>query len=452
MEPTMHDRRFFLRRAAALASLGALGLTACGGGGGDAATAGDSDPLANPGSADTTALATPPASPKARVIVIGGGMAGATVAKYLRLWGDAVEVTLIERSPVYTSHILSSLVLTGQRSLASLEFRHDALRTRYGVKTVFDEVVAIDPVTPSVTLASGAVLVADRIVMAPGIAFDPVPGLADAGLMPHAWQAGPQTTLLAQQLAAMPAGGTAVLTIPPTPYRCPPGPYERACLLADWLRLNKPGSKLIVLDANPGIVTEVDNFSRAMFDLHGGVIEYRSSQVIDHVDASPGQLTVHTNTGALRADVVNLIPRQRAAALVAASGLVNDAAGRFAKVDVLSYASTAAPKVHVIGDAAATTQPKAGHIANQEAKVCADALVRTFGGQPPDAAPVTTSACYSTITMTQASWLHALFQYDAASASMLPAASGGGASAGWSSGHFKEMGQWFNALMADTFA
>ena len=455
----MHNRRFFLRRAAALASLGALGLTACGGGGSGGGSGGgtgdtngsDGSSLGN-GNTDPSVLVTAPTNPKARVIVIGGGMAGATVAKYLRLWGDAVDVTLVERSPVYTSNIMSSLVLTGQRSMASLEHNYDLLRSRYGLKTVFGEVLAIDPVATRVTLASGVVLTADRIVMAPGIAFDAVPGLTDTSLMPHAWQAGPQTTLLAQQLAAMPAGGTAVLTIPPTPYRCPPGPYERACLLADWLRLYKPGSKLIVLDANPGIVTEVDNFSRAMLDLHGGVIEYRSNEVIDHVDASTGNLTVHTNTGALRAAVVNLIPRQRAAALAAGSGLVNDASGRFARVDVLSYASTAAPKVHVIGDAAATTQPKAGHVANQEAKVCADALVRSFGGSAPDAAPVTTSACYSTITMAQASWLHSLFQYDAASASMQPVASATGASVGWSSGNFKDMGQWFNALMADTFA
>lgn len=456
----MIDRRFFLRRAAALGSLASLGLVACGGGGGGGGNTSEAGTMqaddngdtnaSTAGTTPTTTTTTTNTPPKARVIVIGGGMAGATVAKYLRLWGDAVEVTLVERLPTYTSCIMSSLVLTGQRSLASLGYNYDALRSRHGVKVVFDEVVAIDPVTPSVTLASGSVLQADRIVMAPGIAFDAVAGLSDDNAMPHAWKAGPQTALLAQQLAAMPAGGTAVLTIPKAPYRCPPGPYERACLLADWLRVHKPGSQLIVLDANAGIVTEVDNFSRAMFDLHGGVIEYRNNVVIDHVDLATR--TLHTDTGALRADVVNLIPPQRAAALAASSGLVNDAGGRFVKVDVLSYASTAAPLVHVIGDASATTQPKAGHIANQEAKVCADALVRIFGGQPPDVAPVTTSACYSTITMDQASWLHALFQYDPASATMQPVPAASGASAGWSSRSFQEMDEWFNALMADTFA
>ncbi|MBK9361281.1 MAG: NAD(P)/FAD-dependent oxidoreductase [Rubrivivax sp.] len=402
-------------------------------------------------SGSSTPQALPaPTSPKARVIVLGGGMGGTTLAKYLRMWGDAVDVTLVDRNPSYTSCIMSSLVLTGQRSMSSLAFGYDNLRTRYGVRTVFGEVVAIDPVACRVTLQGGTVLQGDRLVLAPGIAFDEVPGLTQPDAMPHAWKAGPQTSLLARQLAAMPTNGVAVLTIPAVPYRCPPGPYERACLIADWLRLRKPQARLIVLDANPDFVTEKDNFSRAFFDLHGRVIEYRTNVIIDSVD--PTSRTLFTNGGAVRGDVVNLIPRQRAPQLLADAGLLNATGGRFAAVDVLSYASTAAPSTHVIGDASATTQPKAGHIANQEAKVCADALARLFAGGSPDPAPVTNSACYSTITMSKASWLHALYQYDAASASMKPVAAGSGASVGWNGDHFEDMGTWFTALMADTFA
>jgi NADPH-dependent 2,4-dienoyl-CoA reductase/sulfur reductase-like enzyme len=394
--------------------------------------------------------ALPTAAPKARVIVIGGGLAGVTAAKYLRLWGDAVDVTLVERVPTYTSCILSSLVLTGQRSLSSLRFGYAALRDRYGVNTVFDTVTAIDPVAAKVTLASGGVLAADRIVLAPGIAFDPVPGLTDPDAMPHAWKAGSQTTLLARQLAAMPSGGVAVLTIPKAPYRCPPGPYERACLLADWMRVNKPRGKLIVLDANPDFVTEKDNFSRAFYDLHADVVEYRPGVAIDHVDTA--SRTLFTSGGAVRGDVVNLIPSQRAPALVKRSGLANSADRRFAVVDVLSYASTAASRVHVIGDSSSTTQPKAGHIANQEAKVCADALARIFAGGEPDPAPVTNSACFSTITMTQASWLHAVFQYNPTLRAMQPVPDAAGASDGWNGDHFEDMTRWFRALMADSFA
>ncbi|MDP1900627.1 MAG: FAD-dependent oxidoreductase [Rubrivivax sp.] len=436
-----HRRQLLLAGGAGLLS---SALPGCGGG--------DSSPDAQGADAMESPLAvTSNAAPLARVIVIGAGMAGTAVAKYLRLWGGNIEVTLIERNSTYTSNIMSSLVLTGQRTISSLRFGYTALRDRYGVKTIFDEVLAIDPVAVQVKLKSGATLTADRIVLAPGIEFDAVPGLSNPDAMPHAWKAGTQTTLLAQQLSAMPAGGTVVLTIPKTPYRCPPGPYERACLLADWLKQRKPRSKLIVLDANPDFVTEKDNFGQAFFGLHASVIEYRTGVEILSVD--PSSRTLQTTTaGTVRGDVVNLIPRQRAGGLVAATGLANATEGRFAAVDVLSYASTLAPRVHVIGDSSATTQPKAGHIANQEAKVCADALVRIFNGGQPDPAPVTNSACYSTITMKQASWLIAVYQYDALAKAMAPVANASGASAGWNSDGFEEMNIWFKALMGDTFA
>jgi sulfide dehydrogenase [flavocytochrome c] flavoprotein subunit len=302
-----------------------------------------------------------------------------------------------------------------------------------------------------VRLASGDVLKADRIVLAPGIDFDAVPGLGASDRMPHAWKAGAQTSLLARQLAAMPSNGVVVLTVPKTPYRCPPGPYERACLMADWLRKNKPGAKLLVLDANPDIVTEKDNFSRAFLDLYGNIIEYHANAEVTQVD--PVSMSLTTAAGTFRsADVVNMIPRQRAGVLLAKAGLANATEGRFAAVSPLTYASTLAPKVHIIGDASATTQPKAGHIANQEAKVCADAIVRSLAGLAPDAAPVTNSACYSTITMSQASWLTAVFQYDGVSSTMKPVAASSTASLGWSKDNFDEMNTWFKALMADSFA
>lgn len=441
------DRRHFLA-ATGGGIIGTL-LSGCGGGG-----SGISSDV-NKTTLERSAPATPPATGgagKSRVIVIGGGMGGAAVAKYLRLWGDGVDVTLIERQPTYTSCIMSSLVLTGQRTLASLAFDYDKLRTLYGINTVFDEVVGIDPVAAKVTLASGGTLAADRIVMAPGIEFDDVPGLGTSDKMPHAWKAGPQTALLAGQLKAMPAGGVVVLTIPKAPYRCPPGPYERACLLADWLKRYKPGSKLIVLDANPDFVTEKDNFTNAFLGLHGSVIDYHTNVEVTQVD--PATMTLTTTGGAIRGDVVNLIPRQRAGSLVTKTGLNNATEGRFAGVDVLSYASTVqgADKVHIIGDSSATTQPKAGHIANQEGKVCADAVSRILVGQQPDPAPVTNSACFSTITMQQASWLTAVFQYDATTMAMKPVAASSAASSGWNSDNFQDMGIWFKALMGDTFA
>ena len=440
------DRRYFLRGAGMLA--GSALLTACGGGGG-----GD-DNNGGSGGNNGGGGVSPPVTGggKARVIVVGGGMGGATVAKYLRLWGDGIDVTLIERAASYTSNIMSSLVLTGQRTLGSLNFDYNQLKANYGINVVQGEVVNIDPVGVKVTLASGQTLSADRIVLAPGIAFDLTPGLSNFEQMPHAWQAGTQTTLLADQLRAMRSGGTVLLTIPKTPYRCPPGPYERACLLADWLRVNKPGSKLLVLDANPGIVAEVDNFTNAFNNLHASVIEYHPG--VEVTQADPSGMNLLTTAGNFHGDVINLIPPQRAGALLATAGLNNATSGRFGAVNMLSYASTVpgADKVHIIGDASATTQPKAGHIGNQQAKVCADAISRLLTGGQPDPAPVTSSSCYSTITMSQAAWLHVVFQYDAAAGAMAAVPAANGASAGWSSGNFKDMGTWFNALMNDSFA
>ncbi|MBN8489722.1 MAG: FAD-dependent oxidoreductase [Burkholderiales bacterium] len=387
---------------------------------------------------------------KARVIVIGGGMAGATLAKYLRKWGPNLQVTLIDRNARYTSCIMSSLVLSGQRKLSSLQYDYAALKQKYGVTVRTDEVLAVDPVARSVTLGSGKVLRAERIVLAPGVEFDPVPGLSNPDAMPHAWKAGPQTTLLRQQLLAMQPGGTVVLTIPKVPYRCPPGPYERACLLADWLKTKKPGSRLLVLDANADFVTEKDNFSSAFFDLHGDVIEYRTNTEVLSADAAT--MTLQTSTGPVQGQVINLIPRQRCGSIVTSAGLANATEGRFAGVNVLNYESTAAAGIHVIGDSSATTQPKAGHIANQEAKVCADAIVRAFAGEQPDPAPVTNSACFSTITMSKASWLHAGFQYNPATGQMTGVPNASGASIGWNADNFDQMNDWFRALMADTFA
>ncbi|MFO1194171.1 MAG: FAD/NAD(P)-binding oxidoreductase [Rhodoferax sp.] len=437
------DRRQFISSAGSLALLASMSTARA-----DEKPSGAWHRRPRGGTPPTPAPTTGPA--KHRVIVIGGGMAGATVAKYLRLWGDSVEVFLIERSTTYTSNIMSSLVLTGQRTMASLSFSYDALFNAYGVQVFRDEVTEIDPVGVKVRLASGTQLAADRIVLAPGIDFDTVPGLGSSDRMPHAWKAGTQTTLLAQQLAAMPDNGVAALTIPKTPYRCPPGPYERACLVADWLKLHKPRAKLLVLDANPDFVTERDNFSSAFSDLHGGVIEYFNNAEVLQVD--PATMSVATGSQTFRnLDVVNLIPRQRAGALVAATGLANATEGRFAAVDPLTYASTVAPRVHVIGDASATTQPKAGHIANQEAKVCADAIIRSLGGLAPDPAPVTNSACFSTITMSQASWLTAVFQYNPVSGTMQAVGASSAASTGWNKENFGQMNTWFKALMADSF-
>lgn len=390
---------------------------------------------------------------KGRVVVVGGGMAGATVAKYLRLWGGTgVDVTLIERESSYASNIMSNLVLNGSRTMASLQYGYGNLASRYGVKLVKGEVTAIDPVGRSVTLAGGARYAYDRLVVAPGVDFDVLPGLESAAAqakVPHAWKAGAQTTALRNMITAMPNGGVFVMSIPAKPYRCPPGPYERACVVADWLKRNRPGSKVVVLDANPGITAEVHSFTNAFEVVHKGVVEYQPGVSIAGVDATT--MTVNTSIGSIRGDVLNLIPPHRAGKVIAANGLA-DAGGKWTSVDVLSYEAKVAPGIHVIGDASATTQPKAGHIANQEAKVCADAILRLFSGLSPDPDPHTNSACYSPITFETASWLTANFAYDPTTQTMVPVAASSGEAAARSKDNFEEMNKWFKALMGDSFA
>ena len=236
-----------LLQAASLGSLGALlPMLGCGSG-----AAEDEGVSLAQGKSSATVATVPNTGPSGRVVVVGGGMAGAAAAKYLRMWGGSgVAVTLVERSASYTSNIMSNLVLTGQRSVDSLRYTYDNLVGRYGVSRVQGEVVAIDPVRKEVTLAAGSRLAYDRLVLAPGVVFTydlalgGIPGLETAAAQAkvlHAWQAGPQTTALRNQITAMPRGGVFVLTIPAKPYRCPPGPYERACLVADWLKKNRPG-------------------------------------------------------------------------------------------------------------------------------------------------------------------------------------------------------------------
>ena len=408
----------------------------------------------------TSTVPVVPVTPYAgHVVIVGGGMAGTTCAKYLRLWGGTgVQVTLVERERTYNSNIMSNLVLTGQRTMSSLQYGWSAIEQRYGVKRVLGDVFGVDPVghTVSVATATGNVdLPYHRLVLAPGIAFDTIAGLespaAQAKVL-HAWQAGAQTTALRQQIVGMRTGGTFVMTIPKTPYRCPPGPYERACLVADWLRRNRPGSKVLVLDANPGIVAEAHTFMNAFLGVHGGTLTYQTGVAVNSIDAATGVLD--TSAGPIRGDVINAIPPQRAGAIVTDFGLgLAPTDGRWADVDVTSYESTvpALAGIHVIGDAHRSAQPKAGHIGNQEAKICADAIVRAFRGLAPDQAPMTNSACYSPVTMGTAGWLTAVFARVPGANAMATVGGAATEASSASSGNYEKMGKWFNTLMAETF-
>ena len=435
----------------------------------------DSEGTFEAGNNTTFALANTGLS--GRIVVIGGGMAGITAAKYLRLWGGAgVSVTMVEPNLTYTSNIMSNLVLNNSRTLSSLSYGYTDVAAKYGVVAKQASVQSINTVAKTVALSDGSSLAYDRLVVAPGVEFMNAYGLVQSDYdtkTPHAWQAGTQTELLRTQLAAIPNNGTFVMTIPKAPYRCPPGPYERACLVADFLKTYKgSASKVIVLDENPSIQAEVDNFTYAFGTIHNGVIDYRPAVTGIQINPDTKVVTFTDQLGAsisINANVVNPIPPHRAAGTstggwLAASGLNNSVSagapdGRWCVVDAINFESTAVAGIHVIGDAASCGLPKAGHVANQEAKICADAIVRVLGNQPPDTAPVANSACYSPITATTASWLTAVYQYDTNTRKMAVAANGGittGArpteAASITADNFRQMNTWFNTLMSDSFS
>jgi NADPH-dependent 2,4-dienoyl-CoA reductase/sulfur reductase-like enzyme len=329
---------------------------------------------------------------KRRVVVVGGGWGGATAAKYVRLADPTIDVVLLEPNRKFVSCPFSNLVLSGARGIGQLTFGYGGLR-EYGVKVRHEAATAIEPDARRVRVGDGT-LTYDRLIVAPGVDFllDQVEGLAAAGdKVLHAWKAGPQTVELAKQLRAMPDGGVFVLTVPPVAYRCPPGPYERICQVAWYLKNHKPKARLIVLDANQNIVSKTALF-RAAWQVYPN-IEYRASNKVARVD--PGTREVTTDFGdKVRYDVINLIPPQRAGAIAVQADLVG-ADKRWCEVDHVTYESVKHRNVHVVGDATiGLPVPKSGTVANAMGKICANAVVSLMSGRPAPAVPPL-NTCYS---------------------------------------------------------
>ena len=330
-----------------------------------------------------------------RVVVVGGGWGGATAAKYVRLADPTIEVILLEPNKKFVSCPFSNLVLSGARGIGSLTFGYGGLR-EYGVKVRHEAATAIEPDAKRVRVGDG-VLAYDRVIVAPGVDFqvEQVEGLGAAqDTVLHAWKAGPQTIELAKQLRAMPDGGVFVLTVPPVAYRCPPGPYERICQVAWYLKMNKPKSKLIVLDANQNIVSKAALF-RAAWQAYPN-IDYRASNKVVKID--PGAREVTTDLGdKVRYDAINLIPPQRAGTIAVQADLVG-ADKRWCEVDHVTYESVKHRNAHVIGDATTGLPvPKSGTIANAMDKICANAVVSLLSGRPAPAVPPV-NTCYSWVS------------------------------------------------------
>ncbi|AVZ78595.1 flavocytochrome C [Zoogloeaceae bacteirum Par-f-2] len=389
------------------------------------------------------------------VVVIGGGYGGATAAKYLRMWSQGkVAVTLIERNPRFISCPISNLVIGGVKTMADITVGYDGLKSTWGVKIIQDDVVGIDPIKRRVRLAQGDTIGYDRAVLAPGIdfMFDEVGGLAGhTERIPHAWKAGAQTVLLRKQLEAMPDGGVYAIQIPKAPYRCPPGPYERACLVADYFKTAKPKSKVIILDANDDIQSKKGLFLHAFNSTYQNIIEYRPNSAILEVDANNRVAKLEFDE--VKADVLNVIPPMRAGDIAVRTGLplIND---RWVDVDWLTMEAKGVPGIHVLGDAIfpAPTMPKSGHMANQHAKVATAAILNLLADKAPNPTPVVMNTCYSFIDSKNAIHVASVHQYDAEKRIFMPVEGAGGVSAAASELEGQYALGWAKNIWADMLA
>ncbi len=335
-----------------------------------------------------------------RVIVIGGGFGGATAAKYLKRYHPALDVTLIEPKTTFYTCPFSNLVLAGERSLASIGHQYTELKQTYGVRVIHDYATDVDPVSQQVRLGGGRTLSYDRLVMSPGIdiRWDALEGYdrAAAEQAPHAWQAGEQTLLLRRQLENMADGGLFILSAPANPYRCPPGPYERASLIAHYFAQHKPRSKVLILDSKDNF-SKQGLFTQAWRERYGDRIEWvglSGDGRVVRVDAEKREVETEFGTRH-QASVLNVVPPQKAGIIAQRTGLT-DASG-WAPVKARTFESTLADHIYVIGDASiATPMPKSGFTANAQGKVVAAAIVASLTGEAP-VDPYWANTCYSLI-------------------------------------------------------
>jgi sulfide dehydrogenase [flavocytochrome c] flavoprotein chain len=357
---------------------------------------------------------------KAEILVIGGGYGGATAAKYLRLFSNnTARVTLIEPNTSFISCPMSNLVIGGSRTMAEITSPYDTLSKRHGIKIIKDSVVSIDPTQKTVKLASGKTLRYDKAVVSPGISLNmnTIDGLAQAnkdGVTLQAWKAGAETVALHKQVAAMRQGGTYVISIPEAPYRCPPGPYERACQVASYLKQHNSKGKVLILDANQDVISKAGLFKKVWAEQYAGIIEYLPKHNVVGVDAKNKIVKLEVQDD-VKADVLNLLPQMAAGEIAVQSGLANSN-GRWVNVNYINFESTAQKDIHVIGDSIqiAPLMPKSGHMANQHAKVAAAAIVAELSGWEINPAPVLTNTCYSFVNSREVVHVASVHQYNAA--------------------------------------
>ena len=392
----------------------------------------------------------------AKVVVIGGGYGGATAAKYIRLLSNRkIDVTLVEPDKEFISCPLSNLVVGGSRTLADLSRPYTSLTKNYGITVAKDYAVAIDPVARLVKLTGGRTLQYDKLVLSPGIdmnyaSIEGLPQAQQEGKILQAWKAGPETIALRKQLEAMPDGGVYALTIPEAPYRCPPGPYERACQVAWYFKRFKPKSKVLVLDANQDVVSKPALFKKAWAEQYAGIIEYRNQHKAIAVSANEGLVKFDVQ-GDVKADVINALPAMRANQLAVQTGLANMANGRWCGVNYMTFESSVAKDIFVIGDAIQVAQlmPKSGHMANNHAKVAAAAIVAQLSGIEPNPQPMLTNTCYSFIDDRNVVHVASVHEYVASERTYKVVQGAGGLSAAPSELEGSYANNWARTIWAD---
>ena len=395
---------------------------------------------------------------KAQVVVIGGGYGGATAAKYVRMLSNyKINVMLIEPNTSFISCPMSNLVIGGSKNLTELTTSYDALSSKHGVTVVKDKVTAIDPQKKTVALQNGASIAYDKLVLSPGVdmMFDSIEGLQAAnasGQILQAWKAGPETHALRKQLEAMPDGGVYALTVPEAPYRCPPGPYERASQVAHYFKQAKPKSKVLILDANPDITSKAGLFKKFWSDNYKDIIEYRPNHKVTSVDA--GRMSIHFDVQEpVKAHVLNVVPSMRAGAIALQTGLAT-ANQRWCEVNFLTFESVAVKNIHVLGDSiqVAPAMPKSGHMANQHGKTCAAAVVALLTGKQVNPLPIYNNTCYSFVSDQDVIHVASVHRYDADKKTMLTVPGSGGVSTAANALEGQYALAWARNIWADSLA
>lgn len=428
------DRRDFLKASAGAAGAVSLGaLSGCA----STATVGGAGP---------------------KIVVVGAGFGGATFARYMKMWTPEVDITVIEPNPQFISCPTSNELLAGISQLEDITRPYDNIKKIVN-RWVADTVVAIDTGKRTVRTAGGQTFNYDRLVLAGGIEllFNQVEGY-DAEtqkVVMHAWKAGPQTVALRKQLEAMPDGGVFVMSVPKAPYRCPPGPYERACLVAHYFKQAKPKSKIIVLDGNEDIASKKGLFLAAWKKHYGygtdnSMIDYRPNNMPRSVNAKT--MMVGTEFDDVKGDVINVVPPMRAAEICDMAGVRDGNNGNWCTIDFTTFESKVVPNVHILGDSTLTNFPKSGSVANNTAKMCAYGLSELFAGRQPDPAPVVTNTCYSATSDSTAIHVATVFRWDQEKQAMVPPKNANGVSKEESELELAYMHSWKENVLNDTLA